>query len=219
MSYRSELSHFISDTYATRLYATCEGYPLWNPSVLTLGDIGYIRQGAFYPLYNVQRGPAPDLPSFSEETRMARRTSGPGTIPPSATVSEPNSPASVNSDLPGSEPDRRRSSIGRMLSHLNYSSGLGGSVLYEQPASPMALNVDRDEPRIFNTGPRMSTNYRNLGFTVGGNMPAASGLPLGATMSFETMGGTGALLVAKDPIHRYLLRHRGVLKGEQIYPP
>lgn len=60
----------------------------------------------------------------------------------------------------------------------------------------------------------MSSNYRNLGFSLGGHLAATTGLPVGATMSFESSGGTGALLIAKDPIHRYLLRHRGVLKGE-----
>jgi len=78
----------------------------------------------------------------------------------------------------------------------------------------MPLVVEREQPRIFDMGPRMSSNYRNLGFSLGGHLAATTGLPVGATMSFESSGGTGALLLAKDPIHRYLLRHRGVLKGE-----
>ena len=81
-------------------------------------------------------------------------------------------------------------------------------------APPLPLGVERDTPRVFDFGPRMSSNYKSLGFSVGGDLGASTGVPLGATISFETSGGTGALLLAKDPIHRHLLRHRGILKGE-----
>lgn len=87
--------------------------------------------------------------------------------------------------------------------------------MFERPSSPMALPVERELPRTFTMGPRMSTNYRNLGASIGGNMAATTGLPVGATISFESTGGTGALLLVKDPVHRSILRHRGVLKGEQ----
>jgi len=83
-----------------------------------------------------------------------------------------------------------------------------------RPPPPLPLRVEREEPRVFDMGPRMSNNYRTLGFKVGGDLSAATGVPLNATISFESSGGTGALLVARDPIHRHLLRHRGILKGE-----
>lgn len=167
---------------------------------------------------------------------MARRTSSPTTMPTShssftdasistissstntaqsvMTVTETNSPsppASPNS----SSPEPRRRSITRLFSGHTSPLGARPSIVMDpRPPSPLPLQVEREAPRAFDMGPRMSSNYRSLGVKVGGDLSAAAGVPLNATMSFESSGGTGALLIARDPVHRHLLRHRGVLKGE-----
>jgi hypothetical protein len=57
----------------------------------------------------------------------------------------------------------------------------------------------------------MSSNYHNVGLTLGGSA-AGVGVPLGGTITFESSGGNGALLVSRNPMQRHLLRYEGVLK-------
>lgn len=215
------ISAFISDTYATRLYATCEGFPLYNPSFCNLADIGYIRQGTFHALFNAEQGPRDQSTSFSSDVQMARRTSTPGNVPSSPTSSETQTLVAITETGSPSPPASdglapRRSSLTRLLSGLG-SPHMGSSGIIERRPSPLPLLVEREETRVFDVGPRMSNNYRTVGFSLGGDLSAATGVSLGATISFETSGGTGALLLAKDPIHRHLLRHRAVLKGEPFF--
>jgi hypothetical protein len=228
------ISAFISDIYSTRLYAACEGFPLWNPSACNLGDIGYVRQGTFHALFNAEQGPVRGRPSFSSEVQMARRTSSPSEFPAPShsafsdvsiltdTTSTTDSTMTVrnNNSSPPESPETtspRRRSITRLFSGHSSPLGVASSIALDpQPPSPMPLQVEREAPRIFDMGPRMSSNYKTLGMKVGGDLSATAGVPLSATISFESSGGTGALLIARDPIHRHLLRHRGVLKGASV---
>lgn len=222
LSHLPAISAFISDTYATRLYATCEGFPLWNPSHCNLGDIGYIRQGTFHALFNAEQGPRDQSTTFSSDVQMARRTSIPGNAPSSPTSSDTQTPVATTETGSPSPPALdgfapRRSSLTRLLSGLGSPHGMVNSGLIERRPSPLPLLVEREPTRIFDVGPRMSNNYRSIGFSIGGDLSATTGVPMGATISFETSGGTGALLVAKDPIHRHLLRHRAILKGKVFF--
>lgn len=67
------------------------------------------------------------------------------------------------------------------------------------------------QPQRFDAGPRTSSNFHCLGFSVGANVPGA---PVGGTLSFETSGGQGALLVQRAPTERLALLHEGVLRSE-----
>ena len=60
-----------ADIFATLLYAPCEGLPLWNPSPLELGDVGFVRDGSFHVLYNAITGPTDAQGNRSEASQMA----------------------------------------------------------------------------------------------------------------------------------------------------
>ncbi|UZJ52650.1 hypothetical protein CBS101457_001970 [Exobasidium rhododendri] len=162
---------------------------------------------------------------------MARRTSSPTTFPATRstlsdvsirtdTTSTTDSSMTVRcSPSPPDSPENnssspRRRSITRLFGGVSSPLGAGQSnVMDPRPQAPMPLQVEREIPRVFDMGPRMSSNYKTLGIKAGGDLSAASGVPLNATISFESSGGTGALLVARDPVQRHLLRHRGILKA------
>ncbi len=79
----------------------------------------------------------------------------------------------------------------------------------EGPFPPMPLAVDQEDPKLFDMGPRMSSNYRCLGIDVGASVPGA---PVGVKIGFESSGGDGAILIPRDPTERTRLKYPGVLK-------
>lgn len=122
----------------------------------------------------------------------------PGNIP---------SRGSSRSPPPQSPPSSRRSSLtGFFPRHSSPGSASADG------GPPLPLMMETDIPRIFDMGPRMSSNYHSIGITLGAHAHA-TGVPLGATLTFESAGGDGALLVARDPVQRHLLQHVGVLKA------
>ena len=86
------------------------------------------------------------------------------------------------------------------------------SSAYDELRPPLPLAVEAEMPRVFTMGPRASNNMRGLGMELGANL---TGSPVGGTLSFETSGGDGALIIPRDPVERTLLKHVGVLKGER----
>ena len=52
-----------SEVYAQQLYRLAYGYPLWEPEPkegqgeVEIGDVGYLRQGGFYRLFNAMKAP------------------------------------------------------------------------------------------------------------------------------------------------------------------
>jgi len=74
----------------------------------------------------------------------------------------------------------------------------------------MPLVVDQETPKLFDMGPRMSSNYRCLGIEGGASVP---GTPVGVKIGFESSGGDGAILIPRDPTERTKLKYLGVLKA------
>ncbi|KDN42292.1 hypothetical protein K437DRAFT_257922 [Tilletiaria anomala UBC 951] len=276
-----------ADIFATLLYAACEGLPLWNPSALRLGDVGFLRDGSFHVLYNAIDGPSLTMLSDASQPALAMRTTrsssilsagaaahasplgSPGedalaqgrcasstsmltsssstdtnqasiaaalnnalcpastsssvaTSPPPAPPPLPPPPASTTAASP---PQLHRTSLTRSL--LSRSASPPAAVPppmlrtsppysphapsgFEELRPPLPLAVDQEAPRVFTMGPRTSNNFRALGFELGAEV---TGSPVGGTISFETSGGDGALLVPRDPVERTLLKHVGVLKA------
>ncbi|PWN43130.1 hypothetical protein IE81DRAFT_346737 [Ceraceosorus guamensis] len=209
----------ISDTYCTCLYVAAEGLPLWHPGRVDLGDVGYVRDGRFHKLYNVVDGPSL-VRSEAARPDLARRTqsgsrSPPGSpgaeqsawtaVPAFATMGPRNSfsgerrasaPLNVPSS-PSSSPRSRRTSL------------MGAFRSEEEPQPPLPIFVDEAEESAFDIGPRTSANFRSLGAGVGAEVTGTAG----GTLSFETSGGDGALLVSRDPTVRNELEHLGTLKA------
>jgi hypothetical protein len=54
--------------YGAQLAKLKHGYPLWIPEPtipgrpVTIGDVGYVERGAFYPLFNICRPAAEQIP-------------------------------------------------------------------------------------------------------------------------------------------------------------
>lgn len=227
-----------ADIYASCLYEAGEGLPLWNPSPLHLGDVGYVRDGSFIVLYNAVDGP--ETLSDAASICLARRSDR----SPSRDPVRRGSKADVKMDIddplsptPTVAVSSRRSSVATSTvsvssaaaslsrsaasdSHLPSAAKKGSPTLShrklrsgtppEGPFPPMPLTVDHEEPKVFDMGPRMSSNYRCLGLNVGASVPGA---PVSAKIGFESLGGDGAILVPRDPTERTRLKHLGVLKA------
>ncbi|CBQ73312.1 conserved hypothetical Ustilaginaceae-specific protein [Sporisorium reilianum SRZ2] len=230
-----------AEIYSACLYTGGEGYPLWNPSPLRLGDVGYVRDGSFIVLYNAIDGPGrlSDAASIPLARRSDRSLSRERTHPDSAGVTSAkmdiDDPVSVIADPAGSS---RRSSLATSssmspslapvamsrssasdsllpsaakkgsptLSHRKLRSGTPP----EGPYPPMPLSVDQEAPKLFDMGPRMSSNYRCLGLAGATTIP---GSPVSVKIGFESSGGDGAILIPRDPTERTRLKYLGVLKA------
>lgn len=65
-----------SDIYVRRLFKLGLGYPLWQAEAsqdeVEIGDVGYLRQGRFYRLFNATKGwgDPPQLPSAFEPYKV-----------------------------------------------------------------------------------------------------------------------------------------------------
>ncbi|GAK65835.1 uncharacterized protein PAN0_010c4057 [Moesziomyces antarcticus] len=227
-----------ADIYASCLYAAGEGLPLWNPSPLRLGDVGYVRDGSFIVLYNAVDGPA--ALSDAADMSLARQTDRSA----SRERSRAGSNASDWMDLDESShaagavaASSRRSSlatssVGSSLASVPMSRSAASDSLLsaamkqtsptfahrklrsdtppEGPYPPMPLAVDQEVPKLFDMGPRMSSNYRCLGIDVGATVP---GTPASVKIGFESSGGDGAILIPRDPTERTRLKYLGVLKA------
>lgn len=226
----------VSYIYATCLYAACEGLPLWNPGLCDLGDVGFVRQGTFHKIYNVSQdlqaipfNPASNLDAarrtqadpLNSATNVIQSGSGnhvalSNALEGSDTISEGGSPLTVPAGLPGLSnarfpsnsppPSSRRSSLTKYFPRHSSPSNPAPETIPPHP-----LHLEAEVPHTFEMGPRMSSNIEKVGASIGGNVHAA-GIPVGATLTFESSGGDGALLVARDPVERHLLLHVGVLK-------
>lgn len=108
------------------------------------------------------------------------------------------------------QPQVRRSSRTRNLFSPSATSSSHGST-DNQLRPPLPLAIEEAAEKVFDMGPRMSANMKTLGTTIGADASLAAA-PVGAVLSFETSGGDGALLIPRDPTHRQLLLHVGVLK-------
>lgn len=219
-----------ADLFATCLYVSGEGLPLWNPSPLRLGDVGYVRDGGFTVLFNAIDGP-PSALSHAASIRLARRshrsasrgraTSNVGidmsptienqllnTRRYSAASSGIASPASEAVSVDSlSEPVTPLPVISPTLEACSRS--VRSSTPPDGPFPPLPLNVDQEPAKLFYMGPRMSSNYRCVGISAGASVP---GVPVTGKLSFETAGGDGAILIPRDPTERTVLKHVGVLK-------
>lgn len=229
-----------AEIYATCLYTGGEGYPLWNPSPLRLGDVGYVRDGSFIVLYNAIDGPGrlSDAASIPLARRSDRSTSrervrrdSVGTTSAKMDIDDPVSviadPAesSCRSSLASSSmsPSLAPVAMSRSsasdsllpsaakkgsptLSHRKLRSGTPP----EGPFPPMPLSVDQEAPKLFDMGPRMSSNYRCLGLSGAASIPGA---PVSVKIGFESSGGDGAILIPRDPTERTRLKYLGVLKA------
>lgn len=227
-----------ADIYANCLYASGEGLPLWNPSPLRLGDVGYVRDGSFIVLYNAVDGPG--TLSDAASIHLARRSDD----CVSRDRDRRDSSAKAHMDVDnlddaasGEGASSRRSSLttssvssaptavfmsraaasdsvlpsvtkkgSPTLSHRKLRSGTPP----EGPFPPMPLSVDQETPKLFDMGPRMSSNYRCLGLDVGASVP---GTPASVKIGFESSGGDGAILIPRDPTERTRLKYLGVLKA------
>ncbi|KAN0065788.1 hypothetical protein ACQY0O_000918 [Thecaphora frezii] len=221
-----------ADIYSTCLYVTGEGLPLWNPSPLRLGDIGFVRHGTFHTLFNCIDGPPVSL-SNAASIELATRSDGSRSRSDSlVTVAGQASEGEIDVDTdPTAATASDASPEGR---GLRRSPRLAAGVLSplsppasvsslrpsprptrsatppEGPHPPLPLEVDQETPKVFDMGPRMSYNYRCLGFSAGASV---AGAPLSGKITFETSGGDGAILVPRDPTERTILKHMGVLKA------
>ncbi|KAJ1026821.1 hypothetical protein NDA16_002118 [Ustilago loliicola] len=227
-----------ADIYASCLYEAGEGLPLWNPSPLRLGDVGYVRDGSFIVLYNAVDGP--EALSNAASIRLARRSDRSlsrdrarrgsnadvkmdidDPVDPTAAVavsSRRSSLAASTATMSSATACLSRSAASDSvlpsaakkgsptLSHRKLRSGTPP----EGPFPPMPLSVDQEEPKVFDMGPRMSSNYRCLGLNFGASVPGA---PVSAKIGFESLGGDGAILVPRDPTERTRLKYLGVLKA------
>ncbi|EPQ27517.1 uncharacterized protein PFL1_05055 [Pseudozyma flocculosa PF-1] len=241
-----------ADIYATCLYSESEGLPLWNPSPLRLGDVGYLRHGTFYTLFNCIDGPPLTL-SNAASIELATRSDGSRSRSSSLASVAGGAASSADDDMDvdggdrgrgrggssvassttGSEPptDSRSSSLALrrspriaadILSPLSPPTSLSSRRPSPRPSNrsstppdagpgpPLPLEVDQEAPKLFDMGPRMSSNYRCLGLSLGASVPGA---PVSGKISFETSGGDGAILVPRDPTERSVLKHIGVLKA------
>ncbi|CAD6888661.1 unnamed protein product [Tilletia controversa] len=298
-----------ADIYVNCLYSPGDGYPLWNPSPLRTGAIGYIRDGSFFTLYNIEEGPPAEIHPAADPSLVGRRRSTPANhvlTTPSAgthTLSPPpigvengaaesvssggNTTVAVGSaatagrrasDAAGggssspsrvvSATEKRRGSVMTMMRNNSqqqqqqqYFPPPGSSLSdpvspsYEgpftnavarstgsvtppftsgpiasptmlalgldpqrsprqrerdlPPEAPMPLQIEYEDLRRFDAGPRSSSTYTCLGFSAGANVPGA---PVGGMWSFKSGGGDGALLIPRDPTEREQLRHVGNLK-------
>ena len=233
-----------ADIYATCLYAAGEGLPLWNPSPLRLGDIGFVRDGTFHTLFNCIDGPPESLSnaaSIDRATRSdgsrSRTSSRSSSAAQGSEASAQSEGANVGNASVGSDQNDAAGQRGRSLTApLRRSSRLQtGSVspftrsppipsidLHpvdrstrsstppDGPFPPMPLEVDQEIPKLFDMGPRMSSNYRCLGVSLGASVVGA---PVTGKIGFETSGGDGAILIPRDPTERTMLKHLGVLKA------
>ncbi|UTT92097.1 hypothetical protein NDA17_003520 [Ustilago hordei] len=227
-----------ADIYASCLYEAGEGLPLWNPSPLRLGDVGYVRDGSFIVLYNAVDGP--EALSDAASIRLARRFDRSLSRDRARRGSNADTRMEVDDPIQTSAPTTmtsRRSSLA--VSTVSTSSAtaclsksaasdsllptaakkgsptlshrkLRSSTPPEGPYPPMPLSVDQEEPKLFDMGPRMSSNYRCLGVNLGASVPGA---PVSAKIGFESLGGDGAILVPRDPTERTRLKYLGVLKA------
>ncbi|CDU26368.1 uncharacterized protein SPSC_06562 [Sporisorium scitamineum] len=229
-----------AEIYAACLYTGGEGYPLWNPSPLRLGDVGYVRDGSFIVLYNAIDGPgrlsdAASIPlarrsdrSLSRE-RMRRDSVGATSakmdmddpvhvIADPAESSRRSSLASPNmSPSLASVPMSRSAASDSLLPSAAKKGSptlsqrkLRSSTPPEGPYPPMPLSVDQEAPKLFDMGPRMSSNYRCFGLEAGTSIP---GTPASVKIGFESSGGDGAILIPRDPTERTRLKYLGVLKA------
>ncbi|KAL9938772.1 hypothetical protein V8E36_002491 [Tilletia maclaganii] len=322
-----------ADIYVASLYSQSDGLPLWNPSPIRTGAIGYVRDGSFFTLFNIQDGPPMELHPAADTALFGRRRSTPGnhaapstairsssgqrtlsgsgtptigaertdsvssgggggggyTTPPIApsalqshrasdpsesglpsslrrsgslsnrkgtaatttaaatgsaaggprrssvmgtTRTPPAPPASSLSDpispTTGGTPHSTGSRTPPFTSATTaaafslsgfHSPPLTGGTdsqrsprLRERdlpPEPPLPLQVEFEDLRRFDAGPRSSSSYTCLGFSAGANVPGA---PVGGMWSFRSSGGDGALLIPRDPTEREQLRHVGNLK-------
>lgn len=228
-----------AEIYAACLYTGGEGYPLWNPSPLRLGDVGYVRDGSFIVLYNAIDGPgrlsdAASIPLARRSDRSSSRERNRqdcGVKSPKMDSDDPvvvhtdpagsrrsslaSSPASLSSSLPAGM-SRSAASDSLLPSAANKGSPtlshrkLRSGTPPEGPYPPMPLSVDQEVPKLFDMGPRMSSNYRCLGINGGTAVP---GTPLSVKIGFESSGGDGAILIPRDPTERTRLKYLGVLKA------
>ena len=227
-----------ADIYASCLYASGEGLPLWNPSPLRLGDVGYVRDGSFIVLYNAVDGPdaLSDAASISLARRSersvsrdrARRDSGarpkmdlddPIDAPPAPGVSSRRSSLATSSACSSTAalPLSRSAASDSLLPSATKKGSptlahrkLRSGTPPEGPFPPMPLSVDQEAPQLFDMGPRMSSNYRCLGIDTNVNVPGAL---VGVKIGFESSGGDGAILIPRDPTERTRLKYLGVLKA------
>ena len=229
-----------AEIYAACLYTGGEGYPLWNPSPLRLGDVGYVRDGSFIVLYNAIDGPgrlsdAASIPLARRSDRSVSRERTRRDSGASSTKTDIEDPINVLMDPPesvrsaslatcnmqpssgGSVPMSRAAASDSLLpsvskkgsptlSHRKLRSGTPP----EGPYPPMPLSVDQEAPKLFDMGPRMSSNYRCLGLEAGATVP---GTPVSVKIGFESSGGDGAILIPRDPTERTRLKYLGVLKA------
>ncbi|SPO23736.1 probable conserved hypothetical Ustilaginaceae-specific protein [Ustilago trichophora] len=227
-----------ADIYASCLYASGEGLPLWNPSPLRLGDVGYVRDGSFIVLYNAVDGPEAlsDAASIHLARRSdrsvsrdrVRRDSGarpkmdiddPIDATPAVAGSSRRSSlatSSVSSSSAAFPMSRSAASDSLLPSATKKGSPtlshrkLRSGTPPEGPYPPMPLSVDQEAPQLFDMGPRMSSNYRCLGLDAGVSVPGA---PVTVKIGFESSGGDGAILIPRDPTERTRLKYLGVLKA------
>lgn len=221
----------ISEIYALSLYAQGEGWPLWHPTPCRLADVGYMRDGTFHRLYNAKDGPqSTTLRSEAADVDLARRTEA------DTRSAGPSSPARESQAKPsglvlsanaGPSSDHKMADVvpSHFGDHLERGGESGASSpsfhhqfrrpswtrSSEPPQAPLPLKIDEAPERVFGMGPRMSANITAIGASIGADASFAAA-PVGATLSFETSGGDGALLITRDPTHRQLLLHVGILK-------
>ncbi|KAK0549990.1 hypothetical protein OC846_002607 [Tilletia horrida] len=292
-----------ADIYVACLYSQGDGMPLWNPSPIRTGAIGYVRDGSFYTLYNIEDGPPTDLHPAADPTLIGRRRSTPAnhglaaaalaanTLSPriasdgrsesvssgGATPVEPRqgqrlseptiessgtAPPSLRRSVSPNRAGRRGSIMGSMRRGSGQTVGAAAATAASPPPSsslsdpvtspaeeyhaavspgntgsrtppattmdvaavsgsprlrdrdlppepPLPAQVEFEDLRRFDAGPRSSSTYTCLGFSAGANVPGA---PAGGMWSFKSSGGDGALLIPRDPTEREQLRHVGNLK-------
>ncbi|KAE8211315.1 hypothetical protein CF327_g4915 [Tilletia walkeri] len=304
-----------ADIYVNCLYSPGDGYPLWNPSPLRTGAIGYIRDGSFFTLYNIEEGPPTDIHPAADPSLVGRRRSTPAnhvlasaaaqTLSPPIAVENAESvssggttPVGIGAMKRASDPavdvpispvrqsgtskdrgvssgggaggssaggSRRGSVMGIMRTGSQQHPGPPGSTLSDPispaydtytphagtrsagsstppsggppissptilamaidqhnnqrsprlrerdlpPDPPMPLQIEYEDLRRFDAGPRSSSTYTCLGFSAGANV---AGAPVGGMWAFKSSGGDGALLIPRDPTEREQLRHVGNLK-------
>ena len=227
-----------AEIYAACLYTGGEGYPLWNPSPLRLGDVGYVRDGSFIVLYNAIDGPgrlsdAASIPlarrfdcSPAREHASVDTGTKPLRMDLDETIVVPTGPIdssrrsslatpSVISSMPAgmsrsSDSDPLLPSSAKKGSPSLSHRRLRSGTPPEGLHPPMPLSVDQEAPKLFDMGPRMSSSYRCVGVNGGASVPSS---PVNVKISFESSGGDGAILIPRDPTERTRLKYLGVLKA------
>ncbi|KAK0561940.1 hypothetical protein OC844_002945 [Tilletia horrida] len=172
-----------ADIYVACLYSQGDGLPLWNPSPIRTGAIGYVRDGSFFTLFNIEDGPPTEVHPAADPTLVGRRRSTPASHQQQQLVHQlppPHLPhASLASTLhlpaAGTDTHARSDSVGSgtgavtagTATPLGAGSGLPTAHRASDPVLPGAGAIGADSAS--------SNPPRSVSVSARGGLPGSSG--------------------------------------------